>query len=295
MSSQLNHPILRQMQRDAEEERDRHMIEHIERRAERRRDRMRHQRDEIERLIRSRRAMEQLTGWSAEDEFSEGALEELMENENSEANRRHGRGRDRPRRLNDLFMLETALYLSMREGSNSRRDGGTSSPTLRRLRSRNENDPFLRALMRMDLMNEDEEHRGFGGVLSEETQIEMAIQASLRDEEERRRLLESQENSSVENVDGDESTSGNTGASDNDSGTQETGQNDELLTPTINSDDFHHGDELTGDRADTASYENENTSDSNSQNISVEIIEDESGTSSQNTTRNEILSDEISL
>lgn len=296
MSSQLNHPLLRQMQRDAEEERDRHMIEHIERRAERRRDRVRHQRDEIERLIRSRRAMEQLTGWSAEDDFAEGALEELVEDENSDTNRPHERGRDRPRRLNDLFMLETALYLSMRDGTNSRRDGGASSSTLRRLRSRNEDDQFLRALMRMDLMDEDEEHRGFGGVLSEETQIEMAIQASLRDQEERQRALENQEDDSTENSDGGESTSSNTGTRSNDSGTRETGQN-ELLALNINSDNLDNGDELTtNDRVDTSSDENEATSNTDSQNITVEIIEEENdNTSNQNTTRNETLSDEISL
>lgn len=239
MSSQSHHPLLLQMQRDAQAERDRHMVEHATLRAERRRDRVRQSRQELERLIRSRRAMEQLTGWSAEDDFAEETLEELVEEEEEQDGMRRrelGGGRERPPRINDLFMLEAALYLSMREGSGS---GGNSnnantrqnrrgdpSAAMRRFRSRNEQDPLLRALMRMDIaggediVEEAEERRGFGGLMSEETQIEMAIQASLRDEEERTRMAEEAQGSNdgeEQNSDGDESVNANTGLSGDES------------------------------------------------------------------------------
>jgi hypothetical protein len=239
MSSQSHHPLLLQMQRDAEAERDRHMVEHATLRAERRRDRVRQSRQELERLIRSRRAMEQLTGWSAEEDFAEETLEELVEEEEERDGMRRrelGGGRDRPPRINDLFMLEAALYLSMREGSGSGSNSnnantrhnrrGDPSAAMRRFRSRNEQDPLLRALMRMDIaggediVEEAEERRGFGGLMSEETQIEMAIQASLRDEEERTRMAEETQGSNddeEENSDGDESVNANTGLSDDES------------------------------------------------------------------------------
>ena len=307
MSSQLDHPLLLQMQRDAQAERDRHMMEHATLRAERRRDRVRQSHQELERLIRSRRAMEQLTGYSAEEDFAEEALQEVEAEEGGGDDRRRG-SRNRAPRFNDLFMLEAALYLSMREGGrdsgNSRGSGRASGPppsAIRRMRSRNEQDPLLRALMRMDIarggeMDDDEEgvRGGFGGFMSEETQLEMAIQASLRDEEERERASEAQENNNAdeeENGDSDEHFNDNTGLvggnqgdeSYNSNSLSEENENDNSVTVNIES---NQNEVITND-------DSENSITDHVESVNNERVNDaiEPATLSQGQTANDVESE----
>lgn len=130
MRSQLSHPLMAEMQRNAELESQRHLLEH----AEQRRDRIQTSRDQLERFIERARIREHGLDLFAgshrdydeeDDMLGSGGVDE------------HGRPT-----FDDFYLLEAALYLSAREDSIRRRASN------RQARRRNRSDTtLLRALL----------------------------------------------------------------------------------------------------------------------------------------------------
>jgi hypothetical protein len=214
MRSQRNHPLMRQMSLNAERDRQRHEYEYRQRTNERRMDS--HLR--LEELLNRRASA--IVGDRERREFNRrlsvitGVNDESSDEEETEAHER----------MDDLFMIEAALYLSMRDregrprinsnrngngnggsggggggidngnggesnsnnanadensgtGSN-RRGGGRSS----RNRARNGLDPqnLIQALLSGRSVIEGD----YSGGLSEDAQLELAIQLSLQQQQE---------------------------------------------------------------------------------------------------------------
>eukprot|EP01083_Nonionella_stella_P247871 858910_1 len=222
MKSQLSHPLMREMQRNAELETQRHLLEHAERRI----DRVISSRDELERLME--RAREQEYGLS----LFGGAYHHEEDEEDDIFARIHD-GVDVSARPNidDLFLIEAAYYLSAREDSMRRRNNRSRSGQ----QGRRDN-ALIRALLsgvngrssrnnaannESESENNDSRERGtdaqndnnsnsrdnhlsaadllFGG-MSESSQIEMAIQMSLREAEEREAQQQSEQNETEEST-----------------------------------------------------------------------------------------------
>ena len=208
MKSQLSHPLMREMQRNAEIESQRHLLEH----AERRRDQVRNSRDSLERFIERARIREHGLN--------------LISGSSGRGMGRSEDEEDRDGRPDNLYLLEAALFLSAREDSLRRRREGHGQSGVGG-RNRNRETALLQALMagprgdrgsidellnaryerrRNDIDDTDNnrdgrrnehEDRGsnnnrFGltptdillAGVSEASQIEMAIQMSLREAEQ---------------------------------------------------------------------------------------------------------------
>ncbi len=263
MKSQLSHPLMREMQRNAEMESQRHMMEH----AERRRDHVRNSRDSLERFIERARIREH--GLNL---FS-GAI-------------RHDED-GRPS-MDDLYLLEAALFLSAREDSMRRRrnDGSRTG-----LRHRNRDSAFLQALIsgrrggrdidellhaaRRGADNNSDGNDDDGGEsnddqgrfnrfglspanimlagLSEDSQIEMAIQMSLREAEQQEQEQEQQENQE-ENENDDTGVDGTTSNENNGEV-----QNSVIVDVSTNTDDNNEETQSS----DYVGDESTNTDDNN--------------------------------
>jgi hypothetical protein len=223
MRSQLSHPLVQEMQRNAEIESQRHLTEH----AERRRERVRSSREQLERLIdraRTReRGLHMLTGIPGhdDDEF------DMTGSPDSDGNRQ-----GRPN-VEDLYLLEAAIYLSARDDAMRRRGNRGRSR-----RSRN-NQALLRALLsggdevaigenveNNENGNNSQTRESNGGSdirrgalspsdvliagLSEDNQLAMAIQMSLREAEEREQQQDQQDDDGSANNDGQETNADTT-------------------------------------------------------------------------------------
>lgn len=263
MKSQLSHPLMREMQRNAEMESQRHMMEH----AERRRDHVRNSRDSLERFIERARIREH--GLNL---FS-GAI-------------RHDED-GRPS-MDDLYLLEAALFLSAREDSMRRRrnDGSRTG-----LRHRSRDSAFLQALIsgrrggrdidellhaaRRGADNNSDGNDDDGGEsnddqgrfnrfglspadimlagLSEDSQIEMAIQMSLREAEQQEQEQEQQENQE-ENENDDTGVDGTTSNENNGEV-----QNSVIVDVSTNTDDNNEETQSS----DNVGDESTNTDDNN--------------------------------
>jgi hypothetical protein len=178
MRSQSFHPLLRQMTSEAEQERERHESEHFERTVER----MQSSRNQLTALIRSLQRGEDLpvsllTG-------------NLREEHTGASNHQSERSP-----FDELMMLETALYLSMNShGNSTRRD------------FRNRLNSSQGGRLQVNTNPTSNESRNLSGVeytilggMSEQAQLEMAIQMSL--EEATRQIQESEETNSSSETD----------------------------------------------------------------------------------------------
>ncbi len=215
MRSQLSHPLMVEMQRNAEIESQRHLLEH----AESRRDRLRSSREQIERLRNRVRE----NGLNFLNNHRRGGFDYDDDNDDDDdiynfgssgaggtSDTRGGgatRSSTRPN-IDDLYLLEAALYLSSREDS-IRRRGNRNRAAERRHRNHH---ALLRAILSGGIgedvneenSNEDNNDHDTGSNtqrdsrhqltpadflvgLSEDNQLEMAIQLSLREAEERER------------------------------------------------------------------------------------------------------------
>mmetsp|Transcript_14961 Transcript_14961/g.17405 ORF Transcript_14961/g.17405 Transcript_14961/m.17405 type:complete len:534 (+) Transcript_14961:364-1965(+) len=149
MRMQLSHPLMREMQRNAELESQRHLLEH----AERRRDRLRSSRHQLGSLLERARERERgirlFSGELPSDDFLGG--------------RNDAESNGRPS-INDLYLLEAALYLSSHEDSLRRRGGDGSGGSSRSNRiNRDFDNPLIRALFthqRSGGDGDDSHHRG---------------------------------------------------------------------------------------------------------------------------------------
>eukprot|EP00553_Chaetoceros_curvisetus_P004517 CAMPEP_0204617464 /NCGR_PEP_ID=MMETSP0717-20131115/4434_1 /ASSEMBLY_ACC=CAM_ASM_000666 /TAXON_ID=230516 /ORGANISM="Chaetoceros curvisetus" /LENGTH=486 /DNA_ID=CAMNT_0051631011 /DNA_START=498 /DNA_END=1958 /DNA_ORIENTATION=+ len=123
MSSQSDHPLMRQMQLEAERESQRHVLDHMNRRSDRRR--------------ASREQFERLMNWTARNARDRQRAAAGFDPDNPEDNHVTDGLNNGPNAndtstpgmpsINDLLMLEAAMYLSMREeNSRSRRRNRSS-------------------------------------------------------------------------------------------------------------------------------------------------------------------------
>lgn len=183
MRSQSSHPLLRQMTSEAEQERERHELEHFERT----RERVQSSRNQLTAVIRRLQRGEDLPV-----SLFTGSLQD--ENNGAPA---HQRERSP---INEMMMLETALYLSMNaQGHSSTRRGFrerlSTSQGGRLQVSTNPSSNDRRNLSEMEYSMRSM----FLGGMSEQAQLEMAIQMSL--EEASRQIQESEETNSSSETD----------------------------------------------------------------------------------------------
>ncbi len=301
MSSQSDHPLMRQMQLEAERESQRHVLDHMNRRSDRRR--------------ASREQFERLMNWTARNARDRQRAAAGFDPDNPEDNNATGGLNNEPNAndtstpgmpsLNDLLMLEAAMYLSMREeNSRSRRRNRSSRSGGRGLLFRggrdNEDDEdqpesvreryherererdrmeaahLFQTLLRDRMMSggadpmepfsippRDENYSAYGAIsdrllseLSEARQMEMAIQLSLQEAQERDRAqaeeaeateqaeetLESNEENSEENT----STNGINEENANDTGevnsdANENTYNHEVINPETTTEETDGG------------------------------------------------------
>lgn len=233
MRSQLSHPLMAEMQRNAELESQRHLLEH----AQQRRDRIQSSRDQLERFIERARIREHGLDLFASSHRDYDEEDDMLEPGGVDE---HGRPT-----FDDFYLLEAALYLSAREDSIRRRASN------RQARRRNRSDTtLLRALLGRENSrrnrsnnsgdndntsngeNNDDNNNSSNGNdengdngendrnnnrdngndrntltasdillagLSEANQLEMAIQMSLREAEEHERRQQEQGNEEGEN------------------------------------------------------------------------------------------------
>jgi len=235
MSSQSQHPLLRRMNLEAEQESDRHVLEHMNSR----RDRNRASREQFERLMNwtSRNARERrattIGGDGDRGRDGDGDGDDNGGNDSTPA----------VPSLNDLIMLEAAMYLSMREEPRSRRrsrirngrglmflgrdnqhhneaDPGDPLQEREREHDRMEAANLFQSLVRDRMMTTEEEEPNddqlTGSItdrllteLSEARQIEMAIQMSLQEAQEREQSASEENTNTGETNAENEEGSGN--------------------------------------------------------------------------------------
>lgn len=207
MRSQLSHPLMMEIQRNAEIESQRHLFEH----AERNRERMRESREQLESMIdRMRRRFD----FGGDDDDEDGQSNGSTRNGTSGVGDGIDRRSIRQNNIDELYFA--ALYLTAQD---SMRRRGNSHRAIRR--PRNNDHTLLRALLsgrgeRLDEGN-DNVNRNLGqsesnenddgnqitaadfllsAGMSEASQMEMAIQLSLREaqeQEDRERQQNSQD------------------------------------------------------------------------------------------------------
>jgi len=315
MRSQLSHPLMVEMQRNAELESQRHLLEH----AERRRDRIRHSREELGRLIDRAREREHGLNLFAgtfdrtyddddddDDDIDGGRASGISYGDNLLA-RLDGERGSRPPSMNDLYLLEAALYLSAREDSRRRRRN--------RSRGRRNDNSLLRALLSGggggsgnsgsgglgggalhqgdnttstddgDSSNNDRQSREseeetsqndphtFSAAdilfagLSEANQLEMAIQMSIRDEEERQQRERQQQQQQQQENEEADGSSNNVEEEDN--------------------VDNQHDEEAGGDNSNVIEQqeeENNNQEENDQEDAEAEDDDQVGGTRQENTT-----------
>lgn len=178
MRSQSFHPLLRQMTSEAEQERERHESEHFERTVER----MQSSRNQLTALIRSLQRGEDLPV----SLLTGNIREEHTGASNHQSERSH---------FDELMMLETALYLSMNShGNSTRRDFRNRLNSSQGGRLQVNTNPTSNGSRNLSGV----EYTILGG-MSEQAQLEMAIQMSL--EEASRQIQESEETNSSSETD----------------------------------------------------------------------------------------------
>lgn len=276
MSSQSDHPLLRQMNLEAERESQRHVLDHMNRRS----DRTRASREQFERLM----------NWTARNARDRERAAAGFDPEDAD-NTADGRNDASPGipSLNDLLMLEAAMYLSMREeNSRSRRRSRNRSGRGMLFRGRDhpnqdqedegerEHDRFrerererdrmeaahlFQTLLRERVMNEGEavdpfsmpREENYSAVtdrllseLSEARQMEMAIQLSLQEAQERERAQaeEALNENNEENEAGNEETDEAANEEADETANEETSAEESAAVTTNTYDDVNIGNDV---------------------------------------------------
>lgn len=180
MRSQSSHPLLQQMIAEAEQQRERHEMEHFERTVER----MQSSRNRLTSLIRRLERGEDppvpvslLTGSLRED--NTGASNQQRERSP----------------IDQLIMLEAALYLSMNARADSARSGVRDRENTNQGGSLQVDNNFISNSRRNSSGIEYAMANMFLGGISEQEQLELAIQLSL-EEADRRQGAEATNDSS---------------------------------------------------------------------------------------------------
>lgn len=216
MRSQQNHPLLRQMSLNAERDRQRHEYEYRQRTNERRMDS--HLR--LEELLNRRASA--IVGDRERREFNRRLS--VITGVNDESDEEEAEAHER---MDDLFMIEAALYLSMRDregrprrnnsgtgsgsgsgngvangdgnensSTGSSRRGGRSSSSRNRTSPRSGLDP--QNLIQALLSGRSNVEGDYTGGMSEEAQLEMAIQLSLQQQQEEEESQQQQQQSQAD-------------------------------------------------------------------------------------------------
>lgn len=183
MMSQTSHPLLQQMAIDAEQERERHEMQHFERTLER----MRTSRQHLDTLMRRLR-LSRGSGSSPMAGFSDLESVELSSNFRERSN------------LEELMMLEAALYLTINGNGHTRGRGGIGHTLFHGMHGdENENPQMNRNSVQVqEVSSTDDNSSGRNSPdlnlsianmllheISEQRQLELAIQLSLQEADER--------------------------------------------------------------------------------------------------------------